>query len=173
MFWTTFSLGLTNAAAGMCCAILDHSPALFESVQVPRDQLQFNLTHQCIDNLAFAHSLTKGMTEITTPLSLQTEIKRLLELCHEGLPGLVYVSLPFDVLKLDVLDDTADTILSNMCIAYHQHRPLPDPAAMQAIASAITASHYPMVVVGNQVIRDNKIEEAMILIEYLQATVIC
>ncbi|MGL9750304.1 MAG: thiamine pyrophosphate-binding protein [Symbiopectobacterium sp.] len=48
MCWATFGPGLTNMATGVCSAMLDRSPMLACSAQIPRPQIRFNLTHQCI-----------------------------------------------------------------------------------------------------------------------------
>jgi N2-(2-carboxyethyl)arginine synthase len=173
MCWVTYAPGLTNAATGLCSAILDRSPSLFASAQVPSPQINFNITHQCIDNVKFAGTLAKSAVEVRNLQDLATHLPAILGTAVSGLPGPVYISLPLDFLKSEISDTEALEFLASCHPSPTTTERDADRNMLRAVAGEIDASKYPLIVIGNQPIRHQAVKQVRDFVDRIQAPVIC
>ncbi|MDE9433521.1 hypothetical protein KKI95_05885 [Xenorhabdus bovienii] len=114
MCWSTFGPGLTNMATGVCSGILDRSPMIAASAQIPREQIKYNLTHQCIDNVSFMEPITKLSFQIENIQDIRQKIPSAIKKAVDELPGPVYMSIPVDILKQEVSAQEAAYILEGL-----------------------------------------------------------
>ncbi|PSL36171.1 thiamine pyrophosphate-binding protein [Chitinophaga ginsengisoli] len=166
MCYSTFGPGLSNLSTGIVSAILDRSPMLAVSAQIPRAEIQFNQTHQCIDNVALMRPITKFAAQIENVLEIPALLKTALEIAVNDIPGPVYLSFPTDVMEQEIPDAEAEALLQTLSPIKRNPAPLPDFRQLDVVLSKIKAAEKPLVIVGNQLIRDNCCEE---LVEFINA----
>lgn len=153
MCYSTFGPGLTNLSTGACSAILDRSPVLVVSAQIPRSEICFNQTHQCIDNVAFMKTLTKYAVEINNVLEIPEILTRALTIAVSDIPGPVYISFPLDVMKEDIDDKLAYQLLNELKPIAGNKPPKLNQPSLDAIVEKIKKAQHPLIIAGNQVIR--------------------
>ncbi|WP_354687417.1 thiamine pyrophosphate-binding protein [Cupriavidus necator] len=169
----TFGPGLTNIATGACSGMLDRSPMIVCSAQIPRSQVKFNLTHQCIDNVGLMSGITKSSLQLETVQDLTARLPGALQCSIDELPGPAYISIPVDLMKEDVPDDTAFAILHQLQSSVRGKAAVPSSDDVALVAAAIAAASHPMIVLGNQVIREGAEENVRCFAEKINAPVIC
>ncbi|MEN9391367.1 MAG: hypothetical protein RL017_665, partial [Pseudomonadota bacterium] len=155
MCYSTAGPGLTNLSTGVFSAIQDRSPVLVVSAQIPRAEICFNETHQCLDNVAFMKTMTKYATEIDDVMEITNVLTKALNIAVNGIPGPVYISFPWDVMKIEVADEVAQKMLDNLKPIVKVAPPSPDYKQLDIIIEKIRAAKHPLILVGNQVIREN------------------
>ncbi|MGG2142833.1 thiamine pyrophosphate-binding protein [Symbiopectobacterium sp. RP] len=173
MCWATVGPGLTNMATGVCSAMLDRSPMLACSAQIPRSQIRFNLTHQCIDNVGLMASITKSSLQLEKVEELVSHVQTALQRPLDGLPGPAYLSIPLDLLKTEVPDREALDILQAVQPLTRRKKIKPARADIIRAAQCITNATHPMIVIGNQVIRDNAQASVCRFAQQINAPIIC
>lgn len=166
MCYSTFGPGLSNLSTGIVSAILDRSPMLAVSAQIPRAEIQFNQTHQCIDNVALMRPITKFAAQIENVHEIPALLKTALEIAVNDIPGPVYLSFPTDVMEQEIPDEEAAVLLQSLSPVKRASAPLPDLRQLDIVLSKIKDAQKPLVIVGNQLIRDNCCEE---LVEFINA----
>ncbi|MCW2479099.1 thiamine pyrophosphate-binding protein [Candidatus Symbiopectobacterium sp. NZEC135] len=173
MCWATFGPGLTNMATGVCSAMLDRSPMVACSAQIPRPQIRFNLTHQCIDNVGLMTSITKSSQQLEKAEELVSHVQSALQHTLDGLPGPAYLSIPLDLLKTEVPDRKALDILQAVQPLTRRKKAKPARADIIRAAQCITHATHPMIVIGNQVIRDGSQASVCRFSQQINAPIIC
>ncbi|WP_392712524.1 thiamine pyrophosphate-binding protein [Rhizobium ruizarguesonis] len=171
--WSTFGPGLTNMSTGACSAVLDRSPTIFASPQVVSSEICYNRTHQCIDNVRFMEPLTKSSHEIVAVGDAAQIIETLVEDSISKIPGPTYVSIPLDILKEEVPDTIADEMMRTIQPGLRRPPMAPDKAILANVAAKIAAARNPLIVVGNQVIREDACGELLALVDNSGIPVIC
>lgn len=146
---------LNILSTGVCSAILDRSPVLAVSAQIPRSEICFNQTHQCIDNVSFMSPLTKYATQIENSLDIPEILAKALSIAVSGIPGPVYISFPLDVMKEDIDDNVAYELLEKVQPVVRNAPPKPDYVKLDLIIEKIKKASKPLIIVGNQVIRED------------------
>jgi len=155
MCYSTFGPGLTNLSTGVCSAILDRSPVLVVSAQIPRAEVCFNQTHQCIDNVAFMKTLTKYAVEIESLNDIPKILTEALSIAISDIPGPVYISFPLDLMKETIADELVDKLLVNLQPIKRTEPRIPDYKTLDGIIEQINAAQHPLIIAGNQVIRED------------------
>ncbi|EQB99935.1 thiamine pyrophosphate-binding protein [Photorhabdus temperata] len=173
MCWSTFGPGLTNIATGVCSGILDRSPMIVASAQIPNGQAKYNLTHQCIDNVSFMKPITKVSFQIEDIQDIRQKIPSAIKASVDELPGPVYMSIPIDVLKQEISAQEAANILEGLQIPKRTEPAAPIVANLEKVASLINNSRYPMIVIGNQILREQVQNEVRLFAEQLNTPIIC
>lgn len=166
MCYSTFGPGLTNLSTGICSAILDRSPMLAVSAQIPRKEIRFNQTHQCIDNVAFMSSITKYAAQIEDIREIPQILKTALEIAINDIPGPVYISFPVDVMEQQMDDAEAMVILDGISPLKRKSLEEPNYKKLDFIVEELKQASRPLVVAGNQVIREGCTGE---LLEFINA----
>ncbi|WP_391529568.1 thiamine pyrophosphate-binding protein [Photorhabdus akhurstii] len=173
MCWSTFGPGLTNMATGVCSGILDRSPMIVASAQIPNGQVKYNLTHQCIDNVSFMKPITKVSFQIEDIQDIRQKIPSAIKASVDKLPGPVYMSVPIDVLKQEISAQEAANILEGLQIPKRTEPAAPVMANLEKVASLVNNSRYPMIIIGNQVLREQAQNEVRLFAEQLNVPIIC
>lgn len=159
MCYSTFGPGLTNQATSVFSAIQDRSPVLVVSAQTMRAEICFNQTHQCLDNVSFMGLITKYATEIKESLDIPRELIKALNIAINGMPGPVYISFPWDLMKEEIDDKIAYEELAKLSPPIKVQATPPDVQILSRIKDKIKAAKQPLVIVGNQVIREKCCDE--------------
>ena len=171
--WATFGPGLTNISTGACSAALDRSPAIFASAQILRSEICYNRTHQCIDNVRFMDPLTKASRSIEIASDSGSIIEELVEKSISEIPGPTYASIPLDILQEEVPELVAEEMLRAMVPVSRRPPDAPDERKLAQIARKIACARNPLIVVGNQVIRETACDKLTSLVENSGIPVIC
>jgi N2-(2-carboxyethyl)arginine synthase len=154
MCYSTFGPGLTNLSTGACSAILDRSPMIVVSAQIHRKEIRFNQTHQCIDNVAMMRTLTKFAIQIESVYEIPLVLQKAALISLEGIPGPVYISFPIDVMEEDIEDSIAATMLEAVETPVASVNNALNTGLLNHIIKKINSARQPLIVIGNQVIRD-------------------
>ena len=93
----TLGPGATNLVNGVANALLERSPLLVISAQVPTD-LSPILPHQRVDLVDLFRPVTKW-SHTLTGVHTGATVQRALDLTTQGRPGPVYLSLPSDIAR--------------------------------------------------------------------------
>lgn len=173
MCYSTFGPGLTNLSTGVFSAIQDRSPVLAVSAQIPRKEIQFNQTHQCLDNVSFMKTITKYSTEIENLHDIPTIVKDALEIAINGIPGPVYISFPYDLMKAEIDDDIANKLIADLRPVKKLEAPRALPSEIDEIIDHIKTAKHPIIIAGNQVIRDKCCDKLKQFIEETNIPMIC
>lgn len=153
--YSTFGPGLTNLATGVCSSMLDRSPMLAVSAQIHRPEIRFNQTHQCIDNVNFMRPLTKFSAQIESIDSIPALVHQALEISINRIPGPTYLSFPLDVMLEEVDNKTAQNWLLNLSPLHKRPASVPTEEQIERIVKSLQNAKAPIIVAGNQVIREN------------------
>ncbi|MBN8827879.1 MAG: thiamine pyrophosphate-binding protein [Sphingobacteriia bacterium] len=155
MCYSTFGPGLTNLSTGVCSAMLDRSPILVVSAQIPREEICYNQTHQCIDNVEFMKPLTKYSAQLENLIDIPKIVKEALEIAINGIPGPVYLSFPLDLMKEKIDENLAEKLLNELTPINKKLPNQVNDEKLNGIIEEIKNSNNPIIVVGNQVIRED------------------
>lgn len=167
MCYSTFGPGLTNLSTGVCSAILDRSPMLAVSAQIHRHDVKFNQTHQCIDNVAFMRTITKFSDEIQSVYDIPHLLKKAIRISLEGIPGPVYLSFPLDIMESEIDDNIAHALIMDLNPITRVTNNIFNSNKLDYIINKIDGAKQPLIVIGNQIIRENSTTELIELIEKL------
>lgn len=172
MCYATFGPGLTNLSTGVCSAILDRSPMLVVSAQIPRSEICFNQTHQCIDNVAFMTPLTKFAAQIESVEEIPSVLKEALSIAIDGIPGPVYISYPLDLMKQEIDDAKAQKMLDELQPICRKGPDAADKQTLELIVNKLIQAKHPIIVAGNQVIREECQKKLLQLVESMNIPII-
>ncbi len=163
----TFGPGATNLATGVGSALLDRSPMLALTDEMPA-AMRGRTTQMGIDHQQLFAPLTKA----TTRLSAQDPAQTLLEaaqLAQAERPGPVHIGLP-QGLSAEPAQVTAAA--TNLSSAMPAPVPAPDAARLADCGAALADSRKPLVVIGLGAVRAQVAQEALTLARHLQAPVV-
>ncbi|MCE3268552.1 MAG: thiamine pyrophosphate-dependent enzyme possible carboligase or decarboxylase [Burkholderiales bacterium] len=164
MCYSTAGPGLTNLSTGVFSAIQDRSPVLVVSAQIPKAEIFFNETHQCLDNVGFMKTITKYATEIDDVMKIPEILTTALNIAVNGIPGPVYISFPWDIMKIEVEETKAQEMLNNLQPIVKKLPPAPDYKKLDLIIEKIIAAKHPLILAGNQVIREESCSQLLKLV---------
>ncbi len=167
MCYSTMGPGLTNLSTGVFSAIQDRSPILVVSAQIPKQEIFFNETHQCLDNVGFMKTITKYAVEIDDVMQIPEILTKALSIAVDGIPGPVYISFPWDLMKIEIEEEKAKEMLNNLKPIVKAIPPSPDYAQLDLVIEKIIAAKHPLILAGNQVIREECCEK---LLQFINAT---
>ena len=154
MCYSTFGPGLTNLSTGVFSAIQDRSPVLAVSAQIHTKEVRFNQTHQCIDNVSFMKTITKYSTQIENVHDIPSIVKHALEIAVNGIPGPVYISFPYNYMEEQIDDELANKLLLELMTIQKIDAPEPNHKELDRVIERINNAKHPIIIAGNQVIRD-------------------
>lgn len=152
--YSTFGPGMTNLTTGVCSAMLDRTPMLAVSAQVPRNEIRYNQTHQCLDNAAIMAPMTKFSKELESAEEIPEVVTAALQAARRDVPGPSFISFPLDVMKAEVDDAQAERLLEAMDSSAPPSLPDPDYEDMKWLAGELARARRPIALAGNQVIRE-------------------
>ena len=160
----TLGPGATNLVTGVTHALLDRSPVIAISGQLPVDRLT-SATHQAIDLLSVFRPIAKWVQRVTPGNAGEVADKAVMMATDER-PGPVYLEVPSDVPKQEFTGAALPTpAVRSEPVGISQG---PFDLAVQAIARA----RKPLIVAGLGVKRHRANRELTALAEKLQIPVI-
>ncbi|HXF70666.1 MAG TPA: thiamine pyrophosphate-binding protein [Thermoflexus sp.] len=147
--FSTLGPGATNLATGLANAMLDRSPVVALSDQVPTDQMRPGV-HQYVDLAAFFQPITKWSTVIRDPELIPAALQYAFQVARAERPGPVHLSLPVNVLERECFLFQLGGELPGHPSRTHSG---PDPRALQQVAAWLREAQAPVLVVGNLPLR--------------------
>lgn len=93
--------GVANLATGLVTATTEGDPMVALGGAVPR-AMALKQTHQSMDNVSFARPLTKSSVEVLVPETIPEILANAFRVAASPRGGATFVSLPQDVLALEV-----------------------------------------------------------------------
>lgn len=160
----TYGPGATNLATGVGEALLDRSPMIAFSDEMPAP-MRGRTTQMGIDHQALFAPLTKATTRLRADAVRQILVEAA-ETAVSGRPGPVHVGLPTDLSGKPAANGvTAD-------FSGASPAPAPNPALLEAAARVIEASRKPVLAIGLGVVRTATAAKALALAEHHQMPVV-
>ena len=136
---STFGPGATNMSTGVGCALLDRSPLLALTSEMPDDWIdrttQMNINHQ---------ALFKPVTKATfrlSPRNVQSVLPRALSICNEEYPGPVHLGIPSDIAGNQVSSDVKSQEVRRQQIPENNHD-------ITEIKNLLKSSKNPVIAIG-------------------------
>lgn len=169
----TFAPGLTNMASAVASAMQDRSPVIFVSPQIPSSNVLYNVAHQCIDNVRFMKPITKWAVEIKEVKLIPSILKKAVHIAQQGISGPVYISFPVDLMAVDVDSKFVEKSLKLLSIPEKKEAKAPSLAILKKIKEKIKKAKHPLLVIGNQVMREKVATESLELAVKLNIPIIC
>jgi len=171
--YSTFGPGATNLITGIASAYLDRSPVLAISSQVESGSVS-SLTHQCVDQAAIMKPITKYSKEIRNIDELERELKLAIKIAEEGIPGPVFLSIPWDMFRQKPSKQKKH--LFNL-----ENRAKISPAALywdsktrlETFVKILKQSKSPTFIIGKGVCRDKAVLPVIKLLKILNIPVVC
>ena len=160
----TYGPGATNLATGVGEALLDRSPMIAFSDEMPAP-MRGRTTQMGIDHQALFAPLTKATTRLSVD-GVRQILVAAAEQAVSGRPGPVHVGLPTDISgKL-----AANGVSLRFAGAAAQ--PAPDPALLEKASRLIAASRRPVMAIGLGAVRTGTGARALALAEHHQMPVV-
>lgn len=157
---STLGPGATNLLTGVASAQLDHSPlvALIGQADIQR---QHGESHQYLDIPKLFEPATKWSTQIESPQTLPTIVRKAFKLATLEKPGSVVLVLPENIAPQEISTPPLEV------------NPLPgNTPAVEEIEAAnllLTKHLKPFILIGNGVVRQDAIKELRTFINHLEA----
>ncbi len=162
--FSTLGPGATNLATGLANAMLDRSPVVALSDQVPTDQMRPGV-HQYVDLTAFFQPITKWSAVIRDPELIPAALQYAVQVARSERPGPVHLSLPVNVLERECFLFNLGGELPGRPSALHTR---PDPRALQQVAIWLQEAQAPVLLVGNLPIRTRALDSLRRFVEAYQ-----
>lgn len=159
----TYGPGATNLTTGVGEALLDRSPMIAFSDEMPAP-MRGRTTQMGIDHQALFAPLTKKTTRLD-PAAVREILLDAAAVATEGRPGPVHVGLPTDISGKDSTGGEGG-------VFKRPATPAPDPAKVGRAIELLGACHKPVVAIGLGAVRNGGAEQAVRLAEQLQAPVV-
>lgn len=178
----TFGPGATNLATGVGSALLDRSPMLALTDEMPA-AMRGRTTQMGIDHQQLFAPLTKATTRLSAQDPAQT-IREAAQLAQAERPGPVHIGLPqgLSAELAQVSGAASNTAASNHLVSNPLASnpsapgpaavPAPDAARLVDCGAALRDSRKPLLVLGLGAVRAQVADEALTLARRLQAPVV-
>jgi acetolactate synthase-1/2/3 large subunit len=148
--------GATNLVTPIANAAMDSTPLLCITGQVRRSLIGTSAFQEC-DIVSVTRPLVKGSWLITDPAELVPRLREAIGLAQAGRPGPTLIDVPRDV------QEAVGCLLGAEAVELPD--PDPDPAALDAVASAVRAAERPVLYVGGGVVNAGATEGVSALVE--------
>jgi acetolactate synthase-1/2/3 large subunit len=146
--FSTLGPGATNLMTGVANAYLDRSPVIAISGQLKTGEF-YKDSHQYIDLENIFQPVTKRSTTIQSAKEIYPKLCESFEIAETERPGPVHITLPIDVLDEEIQDYQS----------YSKHETPAQAYDLDKVYEAIKNSHFPIIVVGNAIIRQDASKE--------------
>lgn len=158
----TLGPGATNLLTGLACALLDRSPVIAITGQAGLER-QHKMSHQLLDIVKIMEPATKWSVQIKEPSTIPEIIRKAFQTASQERPGPVLIELPENI----AMQEAPPYVLP----ISPQPISIPDQDSIQAAVSLLEQCTKPFIILGDAVIRQDAVNEAMELIEKLRAPV--
>lgn len=170
--------GGTNAITGVLGQWLDSIPGLYISGQVKQSttitscpELSLRqLGDQEADILSMIKPITKYAVTVTDPLNIKYELDKAISIALSGRPGPVWIDVPLDV-QGAVVDESLMNEFNSAELLDNVDHLLVDKQIGKLLEKLVKAKS-PVIYVGNGVRLAKRVEDFLVLIEYLQVPVV-
>ncbi len=142
---STLGPGATNLMTGVADATMDHSPVVALTGQVSLGHMHKE-SHQCLDLESLFRPITKWSAQIKKAETIPEAVRKAFTVAQAEKPGATHLDLPEDIAKIEVNEKPLREL------------GLPPPSTplarqLERAAQLISTARYPLVVVGNGVVR--------------------
>lgn len=160
--------GATYLVPGLAEANGSSIPVIALTTDIPLGDEGRNVLTE-LDQEAVFRPVTKWCTVVKRADKIPETMRKAFRIATTGRCGAVQITLPYDVLKGDVL---AEAIYAEpACRTYPAHRSRPDPAAVTKAARLLLAAQRPVIVAGGGAVIAGAWQEVTGLAELLTAPV--
>lgn len=142
--------GATNLVTGLCDAMMDSTPIVAITGQVPR-MLIGRDAFQEADVVGITMPITKHNYMVTDPNELPRIIREAFHIARTGRPGPVLIDIPKDVSNMKINWYWPESVERQ---GYRPHF-APDPAQVAAAAAVIRAGTKPVAICGGGVVHSH------------------
>tara|TARA_R110002110_G_scaffold91264_2_gene237510 strand:- start:128949 stop:130574 length:1626 start_codon:yes stop_codon:yes gene_type:complete len=159
----TFGPGATNLATGVGSALLDRSPMIAFTDEMPAP-MRGRVTQMGIDHQALFAPLTKATTRLEAPRARDMVLAAGQQAMAER-PGPVHVGLPVGM-SAEPSSGASSSVVGN------PQQPAVAPALLEQCAQQLAAAEKPLLVLGLAAVRFGVANAAIAIAEQLQAPVV-
>jgi len=159
----TLGPGATNLVTGVADANMDLAPIVAIAGQGATTRLH-KQSHQILDLVNLFKPISKYSTQIREPEIIPEIIRKAFKVSQAEKPGASFIDLPENIAKMNVADEAPLRVQS-------PSPPIPPEEKISQAANAISAAKYPLVMVGNGVIRAGASEQLVKFAEKLNLPV--
>ncbi|MCZ6732778.1 MAG: acetolactate synthase large subunit [Gammaproteobacteria bacterium] len=159
----TLGPGATNLVTGVADANMDLAPIVAIAGQGATTRLHKE-SHQILDLVNLFKPISKYSTQIREPEIIPEIIRKAFKVSQAEKPGASFIDFPENIAKMNVADETPLRVQS-------PSPPIPPEEKIFQAANAISAAKYPLVMVGNGVIRAGASEQLVKFAEKLNLPV--
>jgi N2-(2-carboxyethyl)arginine synthase len=146
--FSTLGPGSTNLTTALGTAILDRYPLICIAAQLETYEVEYNFAHQCVDGVSINRPVTKYSYELVPGDDIAVILRTAFKIATAAPAGPVFISIPNDILKQNVLIATSASDL----IGKDQPGSGDERKFTQA-ATMVNASVQPLLVVGDAALR--------------------
>lgn len=156
----TLGPGATNLMTGVADANMDRAPCVAITGQAGLDRLHKE-SHQAYDLVELFTPITKSSTQIVRPQILTEVVRKAFKLAQTPKFGACHIDFPEDVAEEDAGDDEPLRV---------QQASLPEPleSKLNIAADLINSAKYPILLVGNAVVRGRAVAALRSFVEKTQ-----
>jgi acetolactate synthase I/II/III large subunit len=151
---STFGPGATNISTGVGGSLLDRSPLLVFTSEVPDNQLgrtvQMNINHQLLFK-----PITKRTFRVN-PENIKSVLESALQICLDEYPGPVHIGLPSDIAAVEI--NYEDIALSFREDVSHEND-------IASVINLLDKSRHPLIAIGHTAARSGA---GTLLLEFLK-----
>ncbi|HLX33689.1 MAG TPA: acetolactate synthase large subunit [Candidatus Limnocylindrales bacterium] len=144
----TLGPGATNLVTGIADAYLDRAPMVAVTGQAASSKLHKE-AHQVVDIVGMFRPVTKWNTRVERIAALPEIVRKAFRVATLEKPGPTHIELPEDLASTAI---EADRHLRPLAPTHNQY-PEPTDEAVAEAARLIAASHRPIILAGNGVLR--------------------
>jgi thiamine pyrophosphate-dependent acetolactate synthase large subunit-like protein len=158
----TLGPGATTALTPLASARLNYSPTIFIFAQIESDNIFYNLSHQCVDQVSISQPLAKWAYEIKTADEFPSVLNKAFSIALEEPVGPVVISIPMDLFDAEILPEQVITPLPNKAFFPSQNI---DMSQIEKFYVLLKEAQLPLCLVGYETIRSHAEEELVAFCE--------
>lgn len=158
----TLGPGATNLLTGITSANLDHSPVVAITGQTGLEKQHKN-THQYIDIQRVYEPVTKWSVQVKEADRIPEIIRKSFRIATEEKPGAVVIELPENI--------GMENVTTKPLPVTSLPKSVPAAESLKQAAQLLNASNRPFIIVGNEIIRQDAVNEVQMFIEQLGSPV--
>jgi len=146
--------GATNLVTGIGSAYFSSQPVVFLTGQVNtfesnHDGKRRQVGFQETDIVSIVKCITKYAKQVTDPQAIAYEVEKALFIAKSGRMGPVLIDLPFDIQKAEIDAEKLPHFVGSQEHASMAAKPGVDPAMPGKVASLVSSSKRPILLVGH------------------------
>lgn len=159
----TLGPGATNLMTGVADAQLDRAPLVAIAGQAATTRLHKE-SHQVVNLVEMFAPIAKYSTQVLEPTVIAEVVRKAFKVAQAEKPGVSFIDLPENIAALELN-------ASKPLLAQAPQPPIPPVEKIKQAAEIISQSRYPLIMVGNGVIRSHATEALQRFIDKLSIPV--